>query len=143
MAMTQGPSSEHRAAARRTPPPSVTTRKHPAAHLLTFALTLPDAWEDLPWEEDLVAKVGKRVFVFFGSATRPLSVGVKLPRSAPFALSLPCAEPSGYGLGRHSWVTVHLDGDDAPDSELVHDWIVESYCAIAPKKLVALLPARR
>ena len=117
----------------------MTSRAHPAADLLAFALTLPEAWDDLPWEEDLVAKVGKKVFVFFGSATRPLAMGVKLPHSAPFALSLSCAEPSGYGLGRHGWVTVHLDGDDAPDIALVHDWIVESYSAIAPKKLIRLL----
>jgi predicted DNA-binding protein (MmcQ/YjbR family) len=109
--------------------------KHPAEKLLTFALTLPEAWEDLPWEDDLVAKVGKKVFVFFGSASRPLTVGVKLPHSAPYALSLACAEPSGYGLGRHGWVSIRLDGADAPDAELVHDWIVESYCAIAPKRL--------
>jgi predicted DNA-binding protein (MmcQ/YjbR family) len=120
----------------------MTGRTHPAVSLLAFALTLPEAWEDLPWEEDLVAKVGKKVFVFFGSATRPLAVGVKLPRSAPFALTLSCAEPSGYGLGRHGWVTVHLDGPDAPEEHLVRDWIVESYCAIAPKKLLALLPTR-
>ncbi len=119
----------------------MTRRAHPADDLLAFALTLPEAWEDLPWEEDLVAKVGKKVFVFFGSATRPLAMGVKLPRSAPFALSLPCADPSGYGLGRHLWVTVCLDGKDAPDGDLVRDWIVESYCAIAPKRLVRLLPS--
>ena len=113
---------------------------HPADSLLAFALTLPEAWEDLPWEDDLVAKVGKKVFVFFGSPTRPLAVGVKLPHSAPFALSLPCAEPSSYGLGRHGWVTVRLDGSDAPDLDLVYDWIVESYAAIAPKRLVRLLP---
>jgi predicted DNA-binding protein (MmcQ/YjbR family) len=119
----------------------MTRAAHPADDLLAFALTLPAAWEDLPWEEDLVAKVGKKVFVFFGSATRPLAVGVKLPRSAPYALSLPCAQPSGYGLGKYHWVTVGLDGKDAPDGDLVRDWIVESYCAVAPKKLVSMLPA--
>jgi predicted DNA-binding protein (MmcQ/YjbR family) len=107
-------------------------RDHPAETLLAFALTLPDAWEDLPWD-------GKKVFVFFGSAHRPLAVGVKLPRSAPFALSLACSAPSRYGLGKHGWVTVHLDGADAPDEQLVHEWIVESYCAVAPKRLSKLV----
>ncbi|MBV8301607.1 MAG: MmcQ/YjbR family DNA-binding protein [Candidatus Dormibacteraeota bacterium] len=116
-----------------------TSRKHPAADLLRFALTLPEAWEDLPWEEDLVAKVGKKVFVFFGSAARPKTMGVKLPDSAPYALSLSCCEPAGYGLGRSGWVTVHCDGNGAPDTELLHEWIVESYCAVAPKRLSASL----
>ena len=35
------------------------------ADLLAFALALPEAWEDHPWGES-VAKVGKKVFVFFG-----------------------------------------------------------------------------
>ena len=87
-----------------------------------------------------MAKVGKKVFVFFGSATRPLAVGVKLPRSAPSRLPA-VRRASGYGLGRHGWVTVHLDGPDAPEDDLVRDWIVESYCTIAPKKLAGLLVA--
>jgi predicted DNA-binding protein (MmcQ/YjbR family) len=37
--------------------------------LRDFALLLPGAWEDFPWGER-VAKVGKRVFVFFGHDER-------------------------------------------------------------------------
>ena len=114
-------------------------RKHPADSLLQFALTLPEAWADLPWEEDLVAKVGKKVFVFFGSATRPKAMGVKLPRSAPYALSLACCEPAGYGLGRSGWVTVRCDEPDTPSVDVLHDWILESYCAVGPKRLTRQL----
>ncbi|MBV9100885.1 MAG: MmcQ/YjbR family DNA-binding protein [Candidatus Dormibacteraeota bacterium] len=118
----------------------VPRRKHPADRLCAFATTLPGAREDMPWEDDLVVKVGKKVFVFFGSPARPPSMGVKLPRSGPYALSLECAEPSGYGLGRSGWVTVHLDRGDTPDTELLHEWILESYRTIAPKKLQSDLP---
>jgi hypothetical protein len=34
--------------------------------ILEFALGFPDAYEDHPWEEDVV-KVGKKIFVFWGS----------------------------------------------------------------------------
>src|SRR6266498_1043486 len=52
--------------------------------LRAFAFSLPEAWEDHPWGES-VAKVGKRVFVFFGATDGddPFGFSVKLPRSRP------------------------------------------------------------
>jgi predicted DNA-binding protein (MmcQ/YjbR family) len=108
--------------------------------LEAFALHLPGAFRDTPWDEHAVAKVGKKIFVFFGS-TEPLTITVKLPESSDHALSTPGAEPSSYGLGKHGWVTVPVGGDDAPP-DLLQDWIEESYRAIATKKLVAELDAR-
>jgi predicted DNA-binding protein (MmcQ/YjbR family) len=105
--------------------------------LLEYALTLPEAWEDHPWG-DSVVKVRKKIFLFLGGEHGgPPSLTVKLPESAEHALSLPEAVPTGYGLGRHSWVTVPL----AAPRELLMDWIDESYCSIAPKTLVARLLA--
>src|SRR5690242_17350125 len=50
--------------------------------LLRFALSLPEAYEDFPWGER-VAKVAKKVFVFFGNDGRGADLGlsVKLPAS--------------------------------------------------------------
>jgi predicted DNA-binding protein (MmcQ/YjbR family) len=107
--------------------------------LQEFALGLPGAFEDRPWDGDVVAKVGKKIFVFFGSAERP-GISVKLPESADHALTVPGAEPTSYGLGRHGWCSVPVGGDDAP-IDLLLDWVEESYRAIAPKKLVAELDA--
>jgi predicted DNA-binding protein (MmcQ/YjbR family) len=45
-----------------------------AERLKSFALELPEAWEDHPWG-DTVVKVGKKVFVFLGS-NRPQIVHV-------------------------------------------------------------------
>ena len=106
--------------------------------LFTFALTLPDAWKDQPWEEDTVAKVRKKIFAFIGTGGGA-SLGVKLPRSAPFALSLACATPMAYGLGKHGWVTVQLDAPDTPSLDVLKEWIEESYCALAPKTLARQL----
>ena len=39
------------------------------ARLRDFALSLPGAWEDLPWGER-VTKPDKKVFVFFGHERR-------------------------------------------------------------------------
>jgi predicted DNA-binding protein (MmcQ/YjbR family) len=102
-----------------------------------FAFGLPDAWEDHPWGES-VAKVGKKVFVFFGTdadGAPPdaiVHLSVKLPESHEEALALPFAEPTGYGLDRGSWVTIHAPPDWP--AEMLTDWIAESYRAVAPKR---------
>lgn len=105
-----------------------------------FALSLPDAWPDTPWDGDPVAKVGKKIFAFLGTPASP-HVTVKLPDSADHALSVPGAAPTGYGLGRHGWCTVPVGTDEAP-LELLRDWIEESYRAVASKKLIAQLDGR-
>jgi predicted DNA-binding protein (MmcQ/YjbR family) len=108
--------------------------------LRAFAFGLPDAWEDHPWDES-VAKVGKKVFVFFGHSG-DLGFSVKLPESAEEALTFPWCEKTGYGLGKAGWVSVGFPPcRTRPPVEMFLDWIEESYRAIAPKKLVAKLDA--
>jgi predicted DNA-binding protein (MmcQ/YjbR family) len=108
--------------------------------LVNTALAYPGAWEDHPWGET-VAKVGKKVFVFFGR--EGVSLSCKLPHSFDAALSMfSFAQPTGYGLGASGWVTASFaPGDDAPE-QLLLDWIDESYRAVAPVKLVKQLPIR-
>jgi predicted DNA-binding protein (MmcQ/YjbR family) len=116
-----------------------------AATLREFALGLPGAWEDFPWEDDRTAKVGKKVFAFLGSAREPgddYRISLKLPESAEQALTLGCCEPTGYGLGRASWVTIQVAAVDCPPIEVLLDWVEESYRTIAPKALVRELDAR-
>lgn len=113
-----------------------------AASLREFALGLPGAWADTPWESDHVAKVAKKIFVFMGDpeADEP-GICVKLPDSNGQALTLDCASPAGYGLGKSGWVVVKLGGADCPSPDVLCDWIEESYRAVAPKKLIAELDA--
>jgi predicted DNA-binding protein (MmcQ/YjbR family) len=110
--------------------------------LLKFALSYPEAWEDHPWEDDLVAKVRKKIFVFFGRATREeIGIAVKLPIEGEFARSLPNCEPSGYGLGKSGWVNARFGlGQDVP-VDMLKEWIDESYRAVAPKTLIKQLDA--
>jgi predicted DNA-binding protein (MmcQ/YjbR family) len=114
------------------------------ARLREFALGLPGAWEDFPWEDDRVAKVGKKVFAFLGWAEPrdDQQVSLKLPESAEQALTLSCCAPTGYGLGRANWVTVRLAAADCPPVEVLLDWVEESYRTIAPKALLRELDAR-
>jgi predicted DNA-binding protein (MmcQ/YjbR family) len=108
--------------------------------LRKIAFGLPGAYEDFPWGES-VAKVGKKVFVFFGQPNRGggFAFSVKLPASGADALDLPFTEPTGYGLGKHDWVTVSFSARDRPPVEILKEWILESYASVAPKKLLAEL----
>ena len=107
--------------------------------ILTFALSLPEAWEDHPWGETAV-KVRTKVFVFLGGPGHS-RMTVKLDESHGHALSIDGAVPTAYGLGKSGWVTVPVDGD-AVDAELLCDWVEESYRIVAPKRLAAELDAR-
>jgi len=113
--------------------------KAAAASLRTFALGYPGAREEFPWGERVV-KVGKKVFVFMGTADGDeLGLSVKLPASGPMALLLPFAQPTGYGLGKAGWVSARFAPSDDPPLALLREWIDESYRAVAPKTMVATL----
>jgi predicted DNA-binding protein (MmcQ/YjbR family) len=108
-----------------------------------FALSLPEAFEDHPWGED-VAKVGGKIFVFLGT-TGPAStrrMTVKLEESHAHALSIDGAEPTGYGLGKAGWVTVPLKAEGV-DVQLLREWVEESYRIVAPKRLLTELDEKR
>ena len=109
--------------------------------LREFALSLPEAWEDKPWEDDTVAKVRRKIFVFFGGPASA-QMTVKLVESHAHALSIEGARPSAYGLGRSGWVTVPLDAAGV-DVGLLREWVEESYRVVAPKRLLAALDAAR
>lgn len=108
---------------------------------LAFAFGLPEAWEDHPWGES-VAKVGKKVFVFFGvlEGDDGLRFTVKLRESHEEAMAMSWVVPAGYGLDRGGWITA-VAPDDAP-VEMILGWIEESYRTVAPKRLVALIDDR-
>lgn len=111
------------------------------ADLRDTALSYSGTDEHFPWGETAI-KVKGKTFLFMRSEGDALSLSVKLPQSREDALALPFTEPTHYGLGKSGWVTSSFkSGDDVPVGVL-KDWIDESYRAVAPKKLVAQLPAR-
>lgn len=105
------------------------------------ALTLPEATEDFPWGERAL-KVRGKAFLFMRSAGRTVSFSMKLPHSAAEALEWPNVEPTGYGLGKHGWVTAKVDASREAPIETFEAWLAESYRAVAPKTLVKALDAR-
>jgi predicted DNA-binding protein (MmcQ/YjbR family) len=122
---------------RRQKPPAP---KGVEKELRDFALRYPEAAEEFPWGERVI-KVNKKIFVFLGRSDGCLSVSTKLPNSGVAALTLPFAEPTGYGLGKSGWVTARFSSDQKPPVQLLCRWIDESYRAVAPKKLIDRLPS--
>jgi len=108
------------------------------AALRLVALAFPQSTEDFPWGERAI-KVRGKVFLFLSRRDDTLSLSVKLPVSNAAALELPFAEPTGYGLGKHGWVTARFAAGDAVPLDLIAEWIDESYRAVAPKRVLSEL----
>ncbi|RKH09244.1 MmcQ/YjbR family DNA-binding protein [Corallococcus sp. CA053C] len=111
------------------------------AILREHAMSYPEAHEDFPWGHRAL-KVNDKTFLFMTVDGEKLNLSAKLPDSKDAALTLPFTEPTEYGLGKSGWVSAHFDSASQVPVPVIKAWIDESYRAIAPKKLVALLPER-
>jgi predicted DNA-binding protein (MmcQ/YjbR family) len=102
--------------------------------LLAYCLAKPGAWQDEPWEGDVVAKVGGKIFAFFGSGDMP-SVGLKCGASREAAdewlLRYPADASVMAYIGRSGWNTLRIGGT-IPDDELL-EAIDASYAAVVGK----------
>lgn len=106
------------------------------------ALAYPETREDHPWGE-CAFKVKEKVFLFLFEGDGRLALTMKLPKSRDFALLLPFAKPTGYGLGKSGWVTCTFEPKEPIPLPMMLDWLDESFRAVAPKKLSAEVPTRR
>lgn len=106
------------------------------ADVLAYCLAKPGAWQDEPWEGDVVAKVGPKIFAFLGDGT---SVGVKCGRSRDEADEWLARYPDDAHvmayIGRSGWNTLRVGGS-IHDDELL-EAVDASYDAV-----VAKLPKR-
>src|SRR6201997_2510671 len=102
--------------------------------LLAYCLAKPGAWQDEPWEGDVVVKVGGKIFAFFGSGDAP-SVGLKCGASREAAdewlLRYPQDASVMAYIGRSGWNTLRIGGA-IPDDELF-EAIDASYEAVVSK----------
>jgi predicted DNA-binding protein (MmcQ/YjbR family) len=101
--------------------------------LLGYCLTKPGAWQDEPWEGDVVAKVGPKIFAFFGSGGD--AVGVKCGGNRDEADEWLARYPDDASvmayIGRSGWNTLRVGGG-IPDDE-IREAVDASYDAIVAK----------
>lgn len=109
------------------------------AEVRAVATAYPGAYEETPWGE-LAAKVNKKAFAFYTGTDAKLSITVKLRDSHIAALEMPECSPTGYGLGRHGWVSASFTDEESFDLPTVLGWLEESYRAVAPKRLSKTVP---
>jgi predicted DNA-binding protein (MmcQ/YjbR family) len=102
--------------------------------LLGYCLSKPGAWQDQPWEGQVVAKVGPKIFAFLGSG-EPLGVGLKCAASREAAdewlLRFPADASVMPYIGRSGWNTLRAGGAIGDDEIL--EAIDASYAAVVSK----------
>ena len=106
--------------------------------LQQIATALPEAERvDIEeWGGEPTFRVRGKNFVFAGHEGRSFSVKLPPEEAAAVVASDPAATPTGYGLGRHGWVSVTLPArPSAARWKEVAEMIRTSYCLIAPKGL--------
>jgi predicted DNA-binding protein (MmcQ/YjbR family) len=106
-----------------------------------YCLGKPGAWQDEPWEGDVVAKVGPKIFAFLGSGpddssqSPTASVGLKCGPSRELADEWLRRYPEDASvtayIGRSGWNTLRI-GRGIPDDELI-EAIDSSYDAVVAK----------
>jgi predicted DNA-binding protein (MmcQ/YjbR family) len=104
--------------------------------LLAYCLAKPGAWQDEPWEGDVVAKVDKKIFAFLGETSVGLKCGDNRDEADIWLHRFPHDASVMAYIGRSGWNTLSLEGA-IPDDQ-IHDAIDDSYLAVVSK-----LPQKR
>jgi predicted DNA-binding protein (MmcQ/YjbR family) len=109
--------------------------------LLAYCLAKPGAWPDEPWEGDVVAKVGPKIFAFLGSGT---CIGLKCGPSRDVADEWLQRYPDDAAvmpyIGRSGWNTLNVNG--AIPADELREAIDASYDAVVSKLPKKDRPAR-
>ena len=102
--------------------------------VLAYCLAKPEAWQDEPWDGDIVTKVGGKIFAFLGSAEGS-TVGLKCGPTREVADEWLARYPDDATampyIGKSGWNRLRIDGA-IPSDELT-EAIDASYDAVVSK----------
>ena len=102
--------------------------------LLSYCLAKPGAWQDEPWDGDVVVKVDAKIFAFLGNAdgnSVGLKCGATREEADEWLLRYPDDATKMAYIGRSGWNTLAVGG--AIDDDEVRDAIDASYDTIVAK----------
>ena len=88
------------------------------------------------WDGEPTFRVRGKNFVFTDHEASGISVKLPKDEAAAVVATDALASPTGYGLGRHGWISVDL-GTAADDArwQQIEEWVRTSYAMVAPKSL--------
>jgi predicted DNA-binding protein (MmcQ/YjbR family) len=110
--------------------------------LLAYCLGKPGAWQDEPWEGDVVVKVGPKIFAFLGSGsagTIGLKCGPTRETADEWLVRYPQDASVMAYIGRSGWNSLRI-GSAIPGDELL-EAVDASYEAVVSKLRKADRPA--
>jgi predicted DNA-binding protein (MmcQ/YjbR family) len=92
------------------------------------------------WGGEPTFRVRGKNFIFTNEDATGLSVKLPHEEAAAVVATDDRAEPTGYGLGRHGWVSIDI-GEDADDARWrqIEEWVRTSYTLVAPKSLAKVV----
>jgi len=113
--------------------------------VLAYCLAKPGAWQDEPWDGDLVTKVGSKIFAFHGAGDTGTQVGLKCGRDRDEADEWLERYPGDASvmayIGRYGWNTLTVGGA-IPDAE-IRDALDASYAEVVARLPRAQRPEPR
>jgi predicted DNA-binding protein (MmcQ/YjbR family) len=88
------------------------------------------------WGGEPTFRVANKTFVFTNQDATSISIKLPEDEAVAVAASDPAASPTGYGLGRHGWVSVTLGSRLSQGHwREIEEWVRTSYTLVAPKRL--------
>lgn len=123
--------------------PRLTAHQKAEEELIAFGLALPETSTGPGWPPTRALYFRRKMFFVFGDRKEPpgaLTMIMKLPISAEMVQDLYFVRESKGWFRQHDWVIVRFEADDDITSEIptLKAWMIQSYCAIAPKKFARL-----
>ena len=112
------------------------------ARLEAIVAKLPEAVRvDIEaWGGEPTFRVNGKNFIFTNLDATGLSVKLPKEEAAAVVATDQRAEPTGYGLGRHGWVSIDLGSKpSAARWQEVEEWVRTSYTLVAPKRLARVV----
>ena len=118
----------------------MTPHERAEAELTAYGLALPETDAAPGWSVTRCLRVRGRMFAIFGDKGEPvdaLSIVVKLPISYEMVQELPFVRERHGWYRQHNWAVAHFGPDDdvMAEIETLKGWLLQSYVAMAPKRL--------